>query len=98
MSNGLVFLHVEESAGEGPFTGGIAEAFYGGVPEAIAQRVTHNLPKVFYQILDAMKEETSYGRCSQITRSRSIRTLDNYCYLCGHEYADSNRIGRDDPA
>ena len=87
MSYGLVFLHVEESAGEGPFTGGIAEAFYGGVPEAIAQRVTHNL-----------KEETSYGQCSQITRSRSIRTLDNYCYLCGHEYADSNRIGRNDPA
>lgn len=43
-------------------TGGIAEAFYGGVPESIAKRVTHNLPKVFYQILDAMKEETAYGR------------------------------------
>ena len=43
-------------------TGSIAEAFYGGVPEAITKRVTHNLPKVFYQILDAMKEETAYGQ------------------------------------
>ena len=42
-------------------TGGIAEAFYGGVPEPIAKRVTHNLPKVFYQILDGMIEETAYG-------------------------------------
>ena len=43
-------------------TGGIAEACYGGVPEEIAKRVTHNLPKVFYQILDAMKNETAYGQ------------------------------------
>ena len=43
-------------------TGGIAEAFYGGVPEEIARRVTHNLPKVFYQILDAMRKETAYGQ------------------------------------
>lgn len=43
-------------------TGGIAEAYYGGVPEKIAERVTHNLPKVFYQILDAMKDETDYGQ------------------------------------
>lgn len=42
-------------------TGGIAEAFYGGVPKEIAERVTHNLPKVFCRILDAMKEETAYG-------------------------------------
>ena len=43
-------------------TGGIAEAYYGGVPEAIARRVTHNLPKVFYQILDGMMKETAYGK------------------------------------
>ena len=42
-------------------TGAIAEAFYGGVPDLIAQKVTHNLPKVFYQIIDGMKEETAYG-------------------------------------
>ena len=41
-------------------TGAIAEAFYGGVPNEIAQKVTHNLPKVFYRILDAMKKETAY--------------------------------------
>ena len=43
-------------------TGSIAEAFYGGVPDTIANRVTRNLPKVFYQILDAMREETAYGQ------------------------------------
>lgn len=43
-------------------TGGIAEAWYGGVPSAIANRVTDNLPKIFYKILDAMKSETAYGR------------------------------------
>ena len=47
-------------------TGGIAEAFYGGVPEAIAKRVTHNLPKVFYQILDAMRKETAYSTTAAV--------------------------------
>lgn len=47
-------------------TGAIAEAFYGGVPEAIAKRVTHNLPKVFYQILDAMRKETAYGTTAAV--------------------------------
>ena len=47
-------------------TGGVAEAFYGGVPEFIASRVTHNLPKVFYQILDGMRAETAYGKLKAV--------------------------------
>ena len=47
-------------------TGGVAEAFYGGVPEFIASRVTHNLPNVFYQILDGMRAETAYGKLKSV--------------------------------
>lgn len=47
-------------------TGGVAEAFYGGVPESIASRVTHNLPNVFYQILDGMRAETAYGKLKAV--------------------------------
>ena len=47
-------------------TGGVAEAFYGGVPEFIASRVTHNLPNVFYQILDGMRAETAYGKLKAV--------------------------------
>lgn len=53
-------------------TGGIAEAFYGGVPEAIAKRVTHNLPEVFYQILDAMRKETAYGKTAAFPSDRPV--------------------------
>jgi ADP-ribosylglycohydrolase len=50
-------------------TGGIAEAYYGGVPQEIAQRVTHNLPSVFSRIIDAMKQKTAYGSPIEITSS-----------------------------
>ena len=41
-------------------TGGVAEAFYGGVPEAIASRVLQKVPLAFKKILDAMKKNTAY--------------------------------------
>ena len=37
-------------------TGGIAEAFYGGVPEAIAREVLKKLPEQFVKVLRRMKE------------------------------------------
>ena len=43
-------------------TGGIAEAFYGGVPAEIAQRVSQQLPSVFKTILRAVAESTAYGK------------------------------------
>ena len=61
-------------------TGGVAEAFYGGVPEFIASRVTHNLPKVFYQILDGMRAETAYGKLRPDTSfdlERFVTAQDN---------------------
>lgn len=45
-------------------TGGVAEAFYGGVPDAIATRVLEKLPVAFRQILDAFKKFTPYGSCN----------------------------------
>lgn len=41
-------------------TGGIAEAFYGGVPEEISATVQRRLPSQFLEILRRMKEKTSY--------------------------------------
>ena len=41
-------------------TGAVAEAFYGGVPEAIASRVLEKVPAAFKKILDAMKKNTAY--------------------------------------
>ena len=46
-------------------TGGIAEAFYGGVPERIAAQVSKNLPEVFLKALDAMKRDTAYGKLTR---------------------------------
>ena len=43
-------------------TGGIAEAFYGGVPEEIRAKVLERLPKAFRDILKRVCEETSYGK------------------------------------
>lgn len=41
-------------------TGGIAEAFYGGVPEEIRTKVLGKLPKAFRSILKRVCEETAY--------------------------------------
>lgn len=43
-------------------TGGIAEAFYGGVPEGIRSNVIERLPKAFRDILKRVCEETAYGK------------------------------------
>lgn len=45
-------------------TGGIAEAFYGGVPKRIAARVCKNLPEVFLETLEAMRRGTEYEKFS----------------------------------
>lgn len=43
-------------------TGGIAEAFYGGVPVQMVERVIRPFPLIFKKILMAMSERTAYGR------------------------------------
>lgn len=47
-------------------TGGIAEAFYKEIPKAMADRVYLHFPKIFYKILDAVREETVYGKTCRI--------------------------------
>ena len=42
-------------------TGGVAEAFYGGVPEEISQKVLKKLPKEFIEVLERLAG-TSYRR------------------------------------
>ena len=43
-------------------TGGIAEAFYKEIPKAMADRVARPFPTIFNKILDAVREETVYGK------------------------------------
>ncbi len=43
-------------------TGGIAEAFYGSVPEKMASRVLEKVPMAFKKILEAAREFTAYGK------------------------------------
>lgn len=43
-------------------TGGVAEAFYGGVPKEMAERVMRPWPKPFHNILEAMQKGTEYGK------------------------------------
>ena len=47
-------------------TGGIAEAFYKEIPKAMADRVYLNFPRIFHKILDAVREETVYGKTCKI--------------------------------
>ena len=42
-------------------TGGIAEAFYGGVPKTMADKVLGMLPEVFKTVLSEMAGKTAYG-------------------------------------
>ena len=45
-------------------TGGIAEAFYGGVPKAMAERVMRSFPEAFKRVLEGVRTRTEYGqRC-----------------------------------
>lgn len=43
-------------------TGGISEAFYGGVPADIAKKVMTKLPRAFKITLDDLARSTSYGK------------------------------------
>lgn len=43
-------------------TGGIAEAFYGGVPKTMADKVLGMLPEVFKTVLSEMAGKTAYGK------------------------------------
>lgn len=47
-------------------TGGIAEAFYKEIPKALADRVARPFPRIFNKILEAVREETIYGRTCKI--------------------------------
>ena len=43
-------------------TGGIAEAFYGGVPDGMVDKVMKPFPSIFKKILKEMAESTQYGK------------------------------------
>lgn len=43
-------------------TGGVAEAFYGGVPASMASSTTAHFPQIFKDILSEMKSTTAYGK------------------------------------
>ena len=47
-------------------TGGIAEAYYKEIPKAMAERTSAPFPKIFNRILDAVREETVYGKICRI--------------------------------
>ena len=47
-------------------TGGIAEAYYKQIPKALADRVIQPFPRIFCKILDAVREETVYGKTCKI--------------------------------
>ena len=47
-------------------TGGIAEAYYKEIPKAMADRVAQPFPRIFNKILDAVREETVYGKTCKI--------------------------------
>ena len=51
-------------------TGGIAEAFYGGVPAEIAARVLDLLPDKFLEVLGDMQSQTAYGQICPIDDAR----------------------------
>ena len=47
-------------------TGGIAEAFYKEIPKSMADRVAQPFPVIFNKILEAVREETVYGKTCKI--------------------------------
>lgn len=47
-------------------TGGIAEAYYKEIPKEMASRTSVPFPKIFNKILDAMREQTVYGKICRI--------------------------------
>lgn len=51
-------------------TGGVAEAFYGGVPAEMAERVLVKVPEAFKKILEAMRKHTPYGKLQRNSRGQ----------------------------
>ena len=47
-------------------TGGIAEAYYKEIPQAMAERTKQPFPRIFNKILDAVRDETVYGKICKI--------------------------------
>lgn len=47
-------------------TGGIAEAYYGGVPAGIAEKVWTKLPDHFKEIIGRFRRETAYGNLMKV--------------------------------
>jgi ADP-ribosylglycohydrolase len=48
-------------------TGGIAEAYYKGVPRYIAEKVEGRLPVPFKKVLEAVRRDTVYGSICKIS-------------------------------
>lgn len=42
-------------------TGGIAEAYYGVLPDIMVENTQSSFPKIFFSILDEMRKSTAYG-------------------------------------
>ena len=51
-------------------TGGIAEAFYGGVPGKLASKILDLLPDQFLFVLSALQSRTAYGQVCPIADAR----------------------------
>ena len=49
-------------------TGGIAEAFYKEVPVEIAQRTIKPFPRIFIQIISAVRQQTAYGELGYLSK------------------------------
>ena len=63
-------------------TGGIAEAFYCGVPEVIEQKIMEMLPDTFLKSLSAMQMKTAYGKVcpfhTDIASFKKVATQDSW--------------------
>ena len=57
-------------------TGGIAEAFYGGVPGKLASKILKLLPDRFLSVLGTLQSRTAYGRVCPIDDARVRKFLD----------------------
>ena len=57
-------------------TGGIAEAFYGGVPRELASKILSLLPETFISALNALQLRTAYGEVCPIDDARVKNAMD----------------------
>ena len=56
-------------------TGGIAEAWYGGVPAAWAGQAVKLLPERFASILEALRKNTAYGQLGETDKTEAKEAL-----------------------